>query len=537
MTTLARLTAGLVLWLTWTACGLAQSEPRVALVIGNGAYVNAGELKNPPNDAKAMADMLRKAGFEVIERENTTRRAMIEATRAWAEKLSPGGIGLFFYAGHGVQARGANYLLPTDVVLAVEDDLRYEAIDVQDILNKLDDARVRLSLIILDACRDNPFAKSFRSTSRGLSQIDAPRGTIVAYATAPGKLAADGDGDNGVYTSELLKAMKEPGRKIQDIFEQVTDAVEHRTGNAQTPWISSSFRGDFTFFGSPRQDGPPPASKDAEKQPSAVSPEIVFWQSIANSRDPADFEAYLKQFPSGTFVSLARVRLASLGTANPSTTPPGGPTAAAPHDAADRRAVQTALTKLGHYHAPINVADTPDTRAAIRSWQAFEGLEETGRLPPEQRARLLKQADQLDAALKVGPTSPRGTAADGTKGAKERFTLGSAFERGAGQPKDPAEAAFWYALAAGDHWPAAFTNLGTLYVRGTGVHGPDTEMARRLWLTAAALGDETALFNLGALAESGIGGPADKDLARRWYGRGAARNDAPSVAALKRLGG
>jgi len=134
----------------------------------------------------------------VIERENTTRRAMIEATRIFAEKLSPGGGGLFFYAGHGVQAKGANYLLPVDSALTIEDDLKYEALDVQDVLNKFDDARVRLSLVILDACRDNPFARSFRSSERGLAQIDAPRGTIVAYATAPGKTAADGNGDNGV---------------------------------------------------------------------------------------------------------------------------------------------------------------------------------------------------------------------------------------------------------------------------------------------------------------------------------------------------
>src|ERR1700722_18937698 len=244
-----RLSVAFLLCLLCIDTASAQYEQRVALVIGNGAYVNAGTLKNPANDAKAMAGALRRAGFDVIEAENANRRAMIEATRSFAERLSPGGIGLFFYAGHGIQSRGANYLLPVDVTLAVEDDLKYESMDVQDILNKLDDARVRLSLVILDACRDNPFVRPGRSMARGLAQIDAPRGTIIAYATAPGKTAADGDGDNGVYTSELLKAMSEPGRKLQDVFERVIDRVEHQTGNAQTPWISSSFRGDFYFFG------------------------------------------------------------------------------------------------------------------------------------------------------------------------------------------------------------------------------------------------------------------------------------------------
>jgi len=206
-----RLVTALLPLLLYVGLASAQTEQRVALVVGNGAYVNAETLKNPANDAKAMAAMLRRAGFDVVERENTTRRTLIEAIRSFSEKLSPGGVGLVFYAGHGIQARGANYLLPIDAALAAEDDLRYEALDLQDILNRLDDSKVRLSLVILDACRDNPFTRSFRSTTRGLAQIDAPRGTLIAYATAPGKLAADGEGNNGVYTSELLKAMSEPG--------------------------------------------------------------------------------------------------------------------------------------------------------------------------------------------------------------------------------------------------------------------------------------------------------------------------------------
>jgi formylglycine-generating enzyme required for sulfatase activity len=296
----------------------AQTEQRVGLVIGNGTYVNAPTLKNPPNDAKAMAAALRRAGFDVIERENATRRGMIEALRTFAEKLSPGGIGLFFYAGHGVQARGANYLIPIDAALAAEDDLRYETTDVQDVLNRLDDAKVRLSLVILDACRDNPFSRSFRSTARGLAQIDAPRGTLIAYATAPGKEAADGDGDNGVYTAELLKAMSLPGLKLQEVFEHVIDAVERKTANEQTPWISSSFRGDFYFIGPTTVTISPPAPAPAIGVPAAIDDrETVFWTTIKDSTMPADFEDYLKRFPSGTFASLAQRRLDALKKAAP----------------------------------------------------------------------------------------------------------------------------------------------------------------------------------------------------------------------------
>ncbi len=330
MATLARLGVALFILLTWVDMTSAQTEQRVALVIGNGTYLNVRELKNPANDAKAMAAMLRRAGFDVIERENTTRRAMIEATRTFAEKLSPGGVGLFFYAGHGIQARGSNYLLPVDAALSREDDLKYEAVDVQDVLNKLDDARVRLSLVILDACRDNPFARSFRSTTRGLAQIDAPRGTLIAYATAPGKLAADGEGDNGVYTSELLKAMSEPGRTLQDVFGRVTDAVERRTANAQTPWISSSFRGDFYFIGPTTVTPVPPATSATPSQDA----ELLFWQTIVNSNDPADFRAYLDQYPQGRFAILARPRAAvrpqtppvpQAGESGPERTPSSAP--------------------------------------------------------------------------------------------------------------------------------------------------------------------------------------------------------------------
>jgi formylglycine-generating enzyme required for sulfatase activity/uncharacterized caspase-like protein len=297
-----------------------QTEQRVALVIGNGTYLNAGTLKNPPNDAKAIAATLRRAGFDVIEREDLTSRGMREALRSFAEKLTPGGIGLFFYAGHGIQARGANYLIPIDAALAAEDDLRYETIDVQDVLNRLDDARVRLSIVILDACRDNPFLRSFRSAARGLAQIDAPRGTVIAYATAPGKEAADGNGTNGVYTAELLKVMSVPGLKLEEVFERVTDAVERETANGQTPWISSSFRGDFYFI------GPPPATvaQPTAGRPSAPQPtsapssfderevEVVFWNTIKDSTTAIDFEDYLRRYPDGIFASLAQRRIEAL---------------------------------------------------------------------------------------------------------------------------------------------------------------------------------------------------------------------------------
>lgn len=303
-----RLVATLLLLLLSAGFATAQTEQRVALVLGNGSYESVGKLRNPRNDATAIAALLRHVGFDVVEREDATRRTMIQAIRSFSEKLSPGGIGLLYYAGHGIQAQGANYLVPVDAKLSVEDDLKYETLDLQDILNKLDEARVRLSIVILDACRDNPF-RSFRSSTNGLAMINPPAGTVIAYATAPGKVASDGNEEHSIFTAELLKAMNQPD-KLLDVLEHVTDAVERRTGNAQTPWINSSFRGDFYFTGPATVTitSPPEASA------SATSSEIVFWQSIAKSSNRADFEAYLRQYPQGSFAALALNRLASLAT-------------------------------------------------------------------------------------------------------------------------------------------------------------------------------------------------------------------------------
>jgi serine/threonine protein kinase/TPR repeat protein len=204
---------------------------------------------------------------------------------------------------------------------------------------------------------------------------------------------------------------------------------------------------------------------------------------------------------------------------------------------AEWRHTQSALAALGYYHGPISGGPDIDTRLAMRRWQSFSGLPETDRLSNEQRDQIFRDAESEAFLLKVSPRSPLGTAADSVKGTQARFTRGSAFERGDGQPKDVAEAAYWYALAAADGSVDAFTNLGHLHALGWGLPKPDPDGAKRLWMTAGALGQGKALFNLGWLAESGMGGPADLGAAKHWYARGAERKDPASVAALKRLGG
>jgi hypothetical protein len=220
---------------------------RVALVIGNSDY-KMGPLLNPVNDARAMAKALQGTGFDVIKYENVPTMAdMKKAIREFGEKIQNGGVGLFYYAGHGIQVNGKNYLIPTQAEIYKEEEVEYESMDVGFVLAQMESAHNRMNIIILDACRNNPFARSWRSVAQGLAFINAPAGTLIAYATAPGSVASDGTGDNGLYTEEFLKQINKSGLKIEDVFKNVRVGVIARSSNQQTPWESSSLIGDFYF--------------------------------------------------------------------------------------------------------------------------------------------------------------------------------------------------------------------------------------------------------------------------------------------------
>ena len=221
-------------------------ERRLALVIGNSAY-RIAPLKNPVNDAKDMAAALRGVGFEVMHKQNAGQRVMEESIRNFGTKLRKGGVGLFYYAGHGMQIGGRNYLIPTDAEVYKETDVKYESVDAGRILDEMNDAKNGLNIVILDACRDNPFSRSFRTTSRGLARMDAPTGTFIAYATGPGSIAADGEGRNGIFTKHLLKNIAIPGLKIEDVMKEVRIGVMEEIRNKQVPWQASSLTGNFYF--------------------------------------------------------------------------------------------------------------------------------------------------------------------------------------------------------------------------------------------------------------------------------------------------
>ena len=223
--------------LAFTPSGLAAV--RTALVIGNSAYETA-PLKNPVNDAVDMAKALRELGFDVIEKTNADKREMILAVDEFAQRIRDAEIGVFYFAGHGMQIQGRNYLIPVKAHVTSETDVQFEAMDAGRVLGKMQGAGNKLNIVILDACRDNPFKRSFRTGSVGLAQMDAPKGSIIAYATAPGSVAADGRGRNGIYTKHLLNQLATSGLDVQDIFRETGMGVMKETGDKQIPWVSST---------------------------------------------------------------------------------------------------------------------------------------------------------------------------------------------------------------------------------------------------------------------------------------------------------
>jgi formylglycine-generating enzyme required for sulfatase activity len=216
-------------------------------VIGNAHY-EVSPLRNPVNDATDMAAALQRLGFEVILLRDAKLRAIEDAVETFSQKLRSGGVGLFYFAGHGVQVAGENFLIPIGARINREQDVRYEAVQVGRILGGMEDAGNDVNIVVLDACRDNPFARSFRSGGgRGLAVPPAVRGSFIAYATSPGKTAADGTGRNGIYTQHLLQHITTPGLKVEDVFKKVRLGVEDSTQRQQTPWETTSLRGDFYF--------------------------------------------------------------------------------------------------------------------------------------------------------------------------------------------------------------------------------------------------------------------------------------------------
>ena len=232
------------------AAQIAPQGKRVALVIGNAKY-KFSPLNNPVNDATDMAASLRSVGFDVIEVKDANKRQMRAATRRFEDKLAASDVGLVYYSGHGVEVKGRNYLIPVDADIRREHEVEDQAFDAGNILRMMESLqgteKKRVNIMIVDACRNNDLARSWRSTNRGLARMDAPTGSFISFATAPGQVASDGNGRNSPFTKHLLQALKQPNVPIELVFKEVRRNVMAETGGEQVPWENSSLVGDFYF--------------------------------------------------------------------------------------------------------------------------------------------------------------------------------------------------------------------------------------------------------------------------------------------------
>ncbi|WP_297840646.1 caspase family protein [uncultured Roseibium sp.] len=300
-----RFAIAILLALTVTIAALSEkayAEPRLALVVGNGAYTTVTPLDNPVNDASLMADALRKVGFEVTLVTDSSQNEMITAISQFGSKLRAAGedaTGLFYYAGHGVQSFGANFLLPVDIELQDAADLSLVGVPAQAVLRQMFSARNRTNIVILDACRNNPFVSIPDLSDNGLAEMKAPRGTFLSYSTAPGDIALDGIGGNSPFTEALARHMPTPGMPVETLFKAVRVDVLKETGNQQTPWDTSSLTVDFQFV---------PA-----KAPSAEEVELrQIWDTVKLSKDPLQVLLFLRAHPDSRYSAEARELLTAL---------------------------------------------------------------------------------------------------------------------------------------------------------------------------------------------------------------------------------
>jgi len=398
---------------------VAKADRRVAFVVGNGAYKNVTPLPNPPIDAKAMAEVLRNVGFDVVEGTDLTRDEMTERLSEFGAKSQGADLAIFFYAGHGLAVDGTNYLLPVDADIKSEMDVKLgKALNIDVTLDQtMSDAKVRL--VFLDACRDNPFAAKIRSakTSRsvnvqtGLAEMKSGEGTLIAFATGPGQTALDGqEGTNSPFTRALIANIAKPGVEIQQAMTLVRAQVSEETKKTQLPWGHTDLTG-AVYLNPVAGPAETTATVTPNTPPSTTSAasevELEYWRSIRDSNKPEELKAYLNSYPNGQFKSLVLARLASLGDSAASNNPqtrnltgvdPATFNAEANQvtedqiglDKGQRRDVQRRLNGLG-FDTKVTGKFDESTRAVITRWQAARGYPSSGFLNKLQHKALLAE--------------------------------------------------------------------------------------------------------------------------------------------------
>ena len=412
-----------VICLLFFVSSSAMSAQRVALVIGNSNYANAPVLANPRNDASDIGAALERLGFDVTRLENVDRNSLWHGLQDFKRAASVSKVAAVFYAGHGIEVDQRNFLVPVDARLASDQDVEFETVPLDLVMRALDGAS-ELRLVILDACRDNPFAAKMqrsgatRSIGRGLARLEPSEQTLVAYSAEAGTVASDGDGRNSPYTAALLRHIEEPGMELDLMFRHVRDSVLSSTGGSQRPFTYGSLSSQGTYLtGQPAVEstvvsGQSGISGGVPTEPKIGSFELTFWESIINSKDPADLQAYITKFPSGMFTDLARNKIQRLNSATEKQIAPNKTQVAAITPVSiesslelsrlERRKIQNGLVVAGFDPGATDGLFGQRTRVAIGRWQLSSGADKTGYLDANSAKILIALAAEFVPARSPG---------------------------------------------------------------------------------------------------------------------------------------
>lgn len=471
--------------------GSVFAEFRAALVIGNSGYSHVEQLANPKRDATALAERLRGIGFDKVTLKfdldvNSLRKTLAQ----FAREAAGADIAAVYFAGHGVEVAGVNYLIPVDARLEHVDDVEFETVRLETVMHALRRAG-KLKLVILDACRNNPFRAGMsgtggtRSVGRGLARVEpAGSDTLVAYAAREGTIAADGSGEHSPYAKALIKHIATPGLDVRLMFGRVRDEVLKTTGRKQEPFVYGSLGGNAIFL-SPAKTHASSGSGKQDRGPNRV--ELAYWDSIKTETAASYFEAYLEKYPNGEFAEIARLRIKQ--------------------------------TKPGIAGETI-LQDGQDSEQAVRKCDLLAASpDDPDRPSPGVELRYIRSADAI-AACQAALSASRAKA-------RMHFQLGRAYDAGDRYK----QAVKFYKAASQQGYGPAMHALGKMYEHGLGVKRD--YRAAMLWFRRAVDdGYFISMFSIAQLYQHGRGVPASKSEALRWFKNAAKTGEASAIRVL-----
>jgi TPR repeat protein len=466
-------------------------------------------LKNPKNDATDMAKALEKLNFQVALKTDASKSQMQKAIRKFGNELKHGGVGLFFYAGHGMQVKGTNYLIPVGSDIQNEDEIQDLAVSANLVLAKMETAGNPLNIVILDACRNNPFTRSFRSSQTGLAQMDAPTGSLLVYATGPGSVAADGEGRNGLFTKYLLKHVRIPGMEVGKMLRSVRKFVIKESNNQQTPWDSSSLTGDFYFT-------PPTISETYEVKPQRPTVKDIESEILSVEKPTQSMVGNLQVKVDTRWVDVyindqLRTRIADPEALFQQKNIPSGP-------------IVVRLEPDGYKSKEIKLTILPG------QWNKIDfKIKETEPLP----APYTKTSSNLNWILWIGFVLSVILLAlvafylknKDNSAMKWYGNLGEKYMKGAGVRKDEQKSVSAYRKAAEKGDNNALFKLGSMCLRGDGIK-KSPQKAAMFYRKAAEQGHSESQFNLGCLHKNGKGVAKDDNKAVKYYHEAAEQGHA-----------